>query len=103
MPHKEVKNKISHKSEAALKVILFRLWLISSGKARKKIERMLGYHRSKKSKRSKRRKKSNHPMRSKRRGSMTKAEARKHFLKILPKINAGRRKKGLKPIHVKGR
>lgn len=32
---------------------------------------------------------------------MSKKEARARFRKLLPRINAGRRKKGLKPIHLK--
>lgn len=32
---------------------------------------------------------------------ISKAVARARFKKLLPKINAGRRKKGLKPIHFK--
>ncbi|MDE2590671.1 MAG: hypothetical protein KGL95_13515 [Patescibacteria group bacterium] len=37
---------------------------------------------------------------TKRRG-ISKAAARARFKKLLPRINAGRRKKGLKPIHLK--
>lgn len=85
-----------------------RLWLISSGKSRARIQRMImsgsSMSKTKHKKRRKSRKRSGHPQRKHgktRRGKMSKAERRKAFLKILPKINAGRRKRGLKPIKVK--
>lgn len=100
MVHHKIQAALNKKSEHAMRALLMRLWLISSGKARKRIQRMI-MQGSKMPKKKRKSKKSGHPQRKKGKRKMTKEEARKHFKKILPKINAGRKAKGLKPIRMK--
>lgn len=105
MVHHKVQAAINRKSEHALRALLMRLWLISSGKTKKRIQRMIMGSDGMKSHRAKhrRKKRSGHPQRrkGKRKHKLSKAAARARFKKLLPKINAGRRRKGLKLIHFK--
>ena len=106
MVHHKIQAAINRRSEHALRALLLRLWLISTGKTKKRLQRMiLGHDGAIVSRKKHKRKRSGHPQRrkskSKRKHKLSKAAARARFKKLLPKINAGRRKKGLKPIHFK--
>lgn len=103
--HTDVKHKLKIKHKAGLQMLIFNLWLHGNASVKRKIEKMLGMHHHIKSRRKGRKgkRRSGHPQRSKSNSKrkLTKEQARARFKKLLPKINAGRRRKGLKPIRIK--
>lgn len=102
--------KFGRMSARAKKLLLLRIYMYAVASGNRHLLKMLHVkpthemrrHRKKhrKHRRGRRRKGQGH--RSRKHGSkMTKAERRRIFFKNLPKINAARRRKGLKPIHPK--
>lgn len=98
--------KFSRMSARAKKLLLLRIYMYAVASGNRHLLKMLHVKpthemRRHRKKHKKQRKRGQGHKSRKHKGKMTKAERRKIFFKNLPKINAARRKKGLKPIHPK--